>query len=436
MRAVRQAFKENGLAPRDMIDVQSALWVVHNNKDEDSDAVVKPPHNQWVFPAEDAERLMEKIENSIPQNLVMKFLGCTITQVERLVRNDFIRSITPISEGQVGQMRGNFNRDDLSSFLDQICRDLPAVPTETEGYVSLSGASRMRTDTGQVMGWFLDGKLTKTFLLHGVKRLDHLRFCRAEVTGQIEEAQDHDYHRLFSVSLMLGASLTAIKRLTSRENGAPLLIPVDPKKCKNLAGSAYVSAAEIERFKAKYLTSGLVGRKFGIHSSSALRALRQAGIERVADPMLLKTSVYRREDVLSVASIFAVDQSLLARNSTQTCQTMAEERTFGENSEIGESDASRIPAVKRSLHKNKGLGSKNVKVMLHYTFCVWRGLPAAPDKAGRYHRFLKFYDRGQYPISKWINAASHLSRENENASELAAKGFWPYWRYYEDCRFI
>lgn len=35
MQAVKQAFEDRGLAPRDMIDVQSALWVVHNYKDED-----------------------------------------------------------------------------------------------------------------------------------------------------------------------------------------------------------------------------------------------------------------------------------------------------------------------------------------------------------------------------------------------------------------
>ncbi len=35
MHAVRTAFEENGLAPRDMIDVQSALWVIHNYKDEE-----------------------------------------------------------------------------------------------------------------------------------------------------------------------------------------------------------------------------------------------------------------------------------------------------------------------------------------------------------------------------------------------------------------
>lgn len=91
------------------------------------------------------------------------------------------------------------------------------------------------------------------------KRLDHLRFYHAAVTGQIGEAQDHNYQALFSVSLMRGASSTVTKRLTSTGNGTPLLIPVAPEKCKNLPGSAYVSAAEIEWFNAKYLTSGLVG---------------------------------------------------------------------------------------------------------------------------------------------------------------------------------
>lgn len=35
MQAVRRAFADRGLAPRDMIDVQSALWIVHNYKEED-----------------------------------------------------------------------------------------------------------------------------------------------------------------------------------------------------------------------------------------------------------------------------------------------------------------------------------------------------------------------------------------------------------------
>lgn len=36
MRDVRRAFEERGLAPRDMIDVQSALWVIHNFKADEN----------------------------------------------------------------------------------------------------------------------------------------------------------------------------------------------------------------------------------------------------------------------------------------------------------------------------------------------------------------------------------------------------------------
>lgn len=45
MRAVRKAFEQSGLAPRDMIDVQSALWVVHNYKD-DGDATLDELFNR------------------------------------------------------------------------------------------------------------------------------------------------------------------------------------------------------------------------------------------------------------------------------------------------------------------------------------------------------------------------------------------------------
>tara|TARA_R110002074_G_scaffold399147_1_gene591902 strand:+ start:90 stop:944 length:855 start_codon:yes stop_codon:yes gene_type:complete len=105
--------------------------------------------NQWVFPADEAECLIERIENAIPQNQVMEFLGCSITQVEHLVRNDIIVSITPMTEGQVGQMRGNFNRDDLNEFLDRVCKVLPIIVSEAEGVCQpikgFSDANRYRS---------------------------------------------------------------------------------------------------------------------------------------------------------------------------------------------------------------------------------------------------------------------------------------------------
>jgi len=51
MQAVRKAFEENGLAPRDMIDVQSALWVIHNYTDENEDDASPPVLKREVVEA-------------------------------------------------------------------------------------------------------------------------------------------------------------------------------------------------------------------------------------------------------------------------------------------------------------------------------------------------------------------------------------------------
>ncbi|MDN2565204.1 hypothetical protein N1F89_03140 [Aquibium sp. A9E412] len=47
MQAVREAFTERGLAPRDMIDVQGALWVIHNYANEDAPARPENPMSDF-----------------------------------------------------------------------------------------------------------------------------------------------------------------------------------------------------------------------------------------------------------------------------------------------------------------------------------------------------------------------------------------------------
>lgn len=206
-------------------------------------------YNQLVFPAAEAERVIGRIANSIPQNQVMEFLGSSTTQVEHLLRQKFIVSITPLIEEGRGQLRGNFNRDDLSDFLDRVCTNLPVIASEVDGYVSLSSVSRMRTDTGQVMSWLLNGELPKTCLLQGVNRIDHLRFCRSDVVKKIKENQGRDVYSLTSVSAALGISRAAVRPLISTENGGPWLIAIERGGSSKDFESTYFSRAEIEHFQ-------------------------------------------------------------------------------------------------------------------------------------------------------------------------------------------
>lgn len=65
MDAVRRAFSDRGLAPRDMIDVQSALWVVHNYKNSDGAS----------FTREDIEDAMDAYDDHLRSGAHSEIFG-------------------------------------------------------------------------------------------------------------------------------------------------------------------------------------------------------------------------------------------------------------------------------------------------------------------------------------------------------------------------
>lgn len=293
--------------------------------------VDRDAYNQQVFPAEKAERVIGRIANSIPQNQVKNFIGSSTSQIDHFVRQKLIESITPLIEEGRGQLRGNYNRDDLNDFLERTCKNLPTIVSEVNGYASLSSVSRMRTDTGQVMRWLLDGELPKTCLLRGVKGIDHLRFCCSEVATKIKENQEYDMYSLTSVSAALGIPRTAVRRLISTENGGPWLTAIDRGGSSRDAGSMYFSRAEIEHFREMYLTPGLIGRMFGINWNIARRVLKESNIDTVCDPSWVGAEIYRRDEVLSIAQDLEAAQPFPKEGRYKRTKEIAKLNLSGKN---------------------------------------------------------------------------------------------------------
>lgn len=204
--------------------------------DEDNDAAL----NQRVFPAQEAEMMIARIQNSIPQNRIQGVLGCSKTHAEQLVRGDLISSVVPMTGGDVGLTRGDFNLTDLSDFLDCVCSGVQAIEDEGDGFVDLTNAARGRSSTAEIVGWQVSGKLNATGLLHGIKRLDHLRFRLSEIRELVDESRGHDLHRLTIVAHMLGTNLNAVKLLVSRQGG------VDPVFDPEWLGASVYPYADVE----------------------------------------------------------------------------------------------------------------------------------------------------------------------------------------------
>lgn len=253
--------------------------------------------NQWVFPADEGERLITRIQNSIPLNQVKHELGCSKTHAEQLAQYGLITSVVPTIGGKVGLTQGYFNHDDLSAFTTNVLRNTVFISGEEKGYVNLTAAARRFSSTAEILRWQLDGKLTGTLLLNGVPRLDHLRFDYAVAKALITARRCPELHRLASVALMLGISLKAVKKLVAFDDGGPWLNPTAAEIVAGLAGGAYVSLTEINRFETEYATLGMIARSVGVHARAVKRLLAQRSIQPRFDPAWLGSVIYRKSDV-------------------------------------------------------------------------------------------------------------------------------------------
>lgn len=293
----------------------------------------KAAFNQWVFPAEEGEKLIARIENSVPLNQIQNVLGCSKTHAEQLAHQGLVSSVVPISQGMVGLTQGHFNRDDLASFMSEVLRHVEVHDAEEKGFVDLTTAARPRSSTAEILRWLLDGKLPGTRLLYGTPRLDHLRFDHEVVKSLVTARRAPDLHRLTSVAIVLGVHLKAVKALISHDDGGPWLVQAPADICSGLDGGAYVSSAEMARFQTDYASIAMVARTVGVHARSAQRMLEERGIRPIFDPARLGSRIYRQADVAG----FMVEMSgKLECGRRAVFDPKAPD--FAKNGQFGESD--------------------------------------------------------------------------------------------------
>ena len=253
--------------------------------------------NQWVFPAEEGERLISRIKNSVHLNKVQHVLGCSVTQAEVLAKHGLITSILPISCEEIGQTQGQFNLNDLAQFMEKVFRETRNSAAETEGFVNLTAAAKGTGSTAEILQWHLGGQLAGTRLLHGIRRLDHLRFDIEMIKALAKDRRGPDLNRITVVATILGIEPDSVKKLLDNSIGGPRLLAASASATSGLRGAAYVSTAEIERFLVEYTTLALIARQLDRHPTSVRRELKMAGVAPAMDASSLGARIYRRVDV-------------------------------------------------------------------------------------------------------------------------------------------
>ncbi|MBK0329433.1 TniQ family protein [Rhodobacteraceae bacterium F11138] len=287
--------------------------------------------NQWVFSAEEGEHLVARVQNSVPLNKVQHVLGCSKTHAEQLAEHGLISSVVPIADEKVGVTQGYFNLEDLDEFKSAVFRSTHVSASEKVDFVDLTVAVKGRSSTAELIQWHLDGKLPGTLLIGGVRRLDHLRFDLDRVRELAENEHLGEHHRLTTVALMLGINLKAVKKLTTARDGGPWLTLAPACITRSLRGEAYVSATELERFQADFLSIALIARQVGGHYRAVQAALDRRGIEPVFEPAWLGARIYRKEDVSDF--IAERDRAGVAHDDRRECTGTETDVNFASDTE-------------------------------------------------------------------------------------------------------
>ncbi|WP_096785915.1 hypothetical protein [Rhodobacter sp. CZR27] len=249
-----------------------------------------------MFPAAEGEQLIARILNSIPQNQLKSFLGCSKTQAEQLVAGNLVNSVVPVAEGKCGLSVGAYNRDELREFLVRATAGVTEVSEEGDGFLDLTRACKGRSSTAELIRWQMEGKLRKTRLIGPRHRLDSLRFSLEEVRVLVHARSRTDLNRLTSAAVLLRVNLEVVKRLVSRGGNWPTLALASAAECRGLHAEAYVSSAEIERFTKTYLPLAWAADVLGVHPATAAKVLA-SDVLPVCDPRELGTRLYRRREV-------------------------------------------------------------------------------------------------------------------------------------------
>lgn len=253
--------------------------------------------NQYVFPAEEVERIVIRIERSVPLNKVNTILGCGRTHEEALARHGLINSVVPIDgDNEVGLTIGAYNIDDLEEFLASVCIDAVQVPVVPDGHCDLAHAVRKAT-TVPLIKWQRDGKLKNTVLFGSKRRLDRLYFDPVEIDALMKAARPADIFRLNVAARMIGTGPEILKRLGTSIDGDRVIVFATAEECVGLPGQYYLTQAEIDRFNSVHATLFALARGLGVHPNRLRKDLDSKGIKTVRDPEWVGARVYRRADL-------------------------------------------------------------------------------------------------------------------------------------------
>ena len=245
-----------------------------------------------LFDAEEGLRVVDELADGVTQLHLPAYMNATRSQVVILIEGGFLKRMMDV--GSSARASSSISKREVHAFLDSISRDVQVVDVLPVGVWPINKATqKARVTTDEVIRLLQKGALRNVYRVKGGEGYLSIRVDPEEIRGHFVR----DPETVPMGSCAVAKELGTIQPVVNKLAAAGLISSVAPNGRSEALKTVRVLPSSLRQFQETYVSLMQLRKDLGVHHRTIKNTLRRLGIEPVADPAVLKVTLFRRADI-------------------------------------------------------------------------------------------------------------------------------------------
>lgn len=245
-----------------------------------------------IFDAEEGERVVGKIRDAVTQRHLPAYMNATRGQVVSLIEGGFLKR--KMDGGSRARFSSSISKKDIQAFLNSISRNAKVVDVLPAGVWPINTATqKARVTTDEVIKLLQANTLGRVFRITGEQGYLSIHVDPEEIKGHFVRDPETVPLGSSAVAKKLGTIQPVVNRLAA----AGLISSVAPNGRAEALKTVRVLPRSLRQFEETYVLLMQLRKEVGVHHRAINKALKRLGVKPVADPAVLKVTLFRRADI-------------------------------------------------------------------------------------------------------------------------------------------
>lgn len=275
--------KLSGVHPRTLRNALALAGLIPNSSATGGDT---------IFDAEEGKRVVDQLGEAVPQKHLPAYINATRGQIVTLIAGGFLKRMMDV--GSSARASASISKREVHAFLDSISRDVQVVDTLPAGVWPINEATqKARVTTDEVIRLLQKGALRNVYRVRGEDGYLSIHVDPEEIKGHFMRDPETVPLGSCAVAKELGTIQSVVNSLCA----AGLIASVAPIGRAEARKTVRVLPRSLRQFQETYVLLMQLRQELGVHHRTINNALRRLGVKPVADPAVLKVTLFRRADI-------------------------------------------------------------------------------------------------------------------------------------------